>query len=71
MQAGMPAQIDISGTLAGTTSSASVSAMTSATVTPGAVSIRVALAVGKADHRHLGHDKVDRPRPMSAAGCTS
>ena len=44
------------------TSSASVTAMTSATLTPGAVSSSVALPSGKADHRHVGHDEIDRPR---------
>ena len=43
-------------------SSASVTAMTSATLTPGAVSSSVILPAGKADHRHFGHDQIDRPR---------
>ena len=43
------------------TSSASVTAMTSAMPTPGAVSSRVALTVRESDDRHVGDDQIYRP----------
>jgi hypothetical protein len=42
--------------------SASVTASTSATVTPRRGFHQRRLATGKSDHRHIGDDEIDRPR---------